>query len=949
MNDVGIAVTVTVGAMKPILENLAKHMVGDKYKRIKGLRKKVAFLTKELSDMNDLLKKMDTADKLDPQAKSWRKDILDMSYDIEDCIEIFMDSVGETEPGDNLGILHKTLGYLRTSKYRYHIGKQINEIMTRVIQTGQRRDRYRFDVNYSGTLSVVVDPRMPVINMDYSATLVGIDTQKEELIKLLMDEEQQLKVVSIVGFGGSGKTTLATKVYQEVGVQFNCKAFVSISQKPDVTRLLNSILAQLGLRPNPHVSDMDLINQIRQHLQDKRYFIILDDLWDIEPWKTITCAFAQNNKYSRLMITTQNEHVARTYSGNHQCIHNMQPLSEQNSRKLFLNRIFGSEDDCPPQFIEASYEILKKCAGLPLAIITVASILACQPTMEQWEKLRNSLANRFAENFAWEDMMSILNLSYISLPYHLKACFLYLGTYPEDHKISKVDLVRQWVAERFVDTSDDRQDKWDIAEKYFNELVNRSMIQPVYDEYNIEVSHFKVHDMILDLISLRCKEDNFVSSVHDSRAIAEPSKCKVRRLSVSLRGLENGTIPVAFSNGLSHVRSISMFGPSGWIPTLVDFKFLRVLFMESIWMDTSIDLTGICELSLLRYLKVSGTLVMLPSQIHRLQHLETLELPLLQSHVPLDIVELPHLSYLTLPEGTALPEGIGKVKSLRTLNWLCLLKSSSESIEGLGELTNLVELRICNSDCLPKTPRWIVALNSSLGKLSNLKVLSMYSFDAHFCADALSSWVSPPFSNLEELNLQAWTFSRVPRWVESLCKLRELGLGVKKILQEDVDMIGTRLPSLVLLRLRIPDFQTDRVVIAGSTGFRLLKFFGLDCDGMSWLTFEAGAMPKLSLLGLALDPDRWDVAAPAGLQHLCNLQEISVVMTGRSEEEQSRIALVKSVFQEAVDAHPNLPTLDYEEGWERDPELREDGTCVDNENEEENICEAEDISEEDDF
>ncbi|KAL6857111.1 hypothetical protein ACP4OV_018493 [Aristida adscensionis] len=81
-----------------------------------------------------------------------------------------------------------------------------------------------------------------------------------------------------------------------------------------------------------------------------------------------------------------------------------------------------------------------------------------------------------------------------------------------------------------------------------------------------------------------------------------------------------------------------------------------------------------------------------------------------------------------------------------------------------------------------------------------------------------------------------------------------LKLGVKKIVQEDVDMIGTRLPSLVRLCLRIPAFQADRVMIAGSTGFRLLKFFGLDCDGMSWLTFEAGAMPKLEELELWLDP-----------------------------------------------------------------------------------------------
>jgi hypothetical protein len=74
--------------------------------------------------------------------------------------------------------------------------------------------------------------------------------------------------------------------------------------------------------------------------------------------------------------------------------------------------------------------------------------------------------------------MRIIDFSYKNLPCHLKACFLYLGTYPEDHKIKRVDLVRQWVAEGFVSCSDG-QDVWDVAKRYFIELVNRSMIQLV--------------------------------------------------------------------------------------------------------------------------------------------------------------------------------------------------------------------------------------------------------------------------------------------------------------------------------------------------------------------------------------------------------------------------------------------------------------------------------------
>ena len=161
-----------------------------------------------------------------------------------------------------------------------------------------------------------------------------------------------------------------------------------------------------------------------------RYLIVVDDLWDVPSWNIIECAFPQNNEHSRVIITTRHGDVARTCSSDHGCIHNMMHLNEQDSRKLFFNRIFGSKDECPSHLTQVSCQILKKCGGLPLAIVTVASILACQPMRlkEQWEYIQSSLAtNKFARKSTLEELMHILELSYRSLPRHLKACFLYLG------------------------------------------------------------------------------------------------------------------------------------------------------------------------------------------------------------------------------------------------------------------------------------------------------------------------------------------------------------------------------------------------------------------------------------------------------------------------------------------------------------------------------------------
>ena len=266
-----IAVSVSMGVMKPLLDKLPTLM-GDQYKKLKGLWKVVSFLKRELSDMNTLLEMMDDADELNPQAKNWRKDIIEMSYNIEDYIDDFIVRVGEA--GDNVGALRKASHQLRTFKDRCRLANQLQEIKTLVIEASERRKRYMLDQCIPSTTRVAVDPRLSVLYQK-SESLVGIESQKDEIVRWVTDEEQQLKVMSIVGFGGLGKTTLGNEVYRETGNTFNCKAIVSVSQNLDIVKLLNSLMLQLGLQPYSHACvPQDLINNIIKHLKDKRYAIL---------------------------------------------------------------------------------------------------------------------------------------------------------------------------------------------------------------------------------------------------------------------------------------------------------------------------------------------------------------------------------------------------------------------------------------------------------------------------------------------------------------------------------------------------------------------------------------------------------------------------------------------------------------------------------------------------
>jgi hypothetical protein len=158
-----------------------------------------------------------------------------------------------------------------------------------------------------------------------------------------------------------------------------------------------------------------------------RYLIIIDDVWSKSAWEKVRCALPQNNHSSRILTTTRIESVAKSCcSDPDDRIYRIEPLNESDSKLLFFKRIFGDKEGCPPQLKEVSDQILKKCCGSPLAIISIASLLASKPVLlkEQWEKLLISIGSALEKNPDLEGLKQILSLSYYDLPYHLKNMFV---------------------------------------------------------------------------------------------------------------------------------------------------------------------------------------------------------------------------------------------------------------------------------------------------------------------------------------------------------------------------------------------------------------------------------------------------------------------------------------------------------------------------------------------
>lgn len=290
-----------------------------------------------------------------------------------------------------------------------------------------------------------------------------------------------------------------------------------------------------------------------------RYFIVIDDVWKEKDWTVVRRAFPDDNDNgSRIIATTRITGVANLCCSNSSGQpYQMAPLSDIDSRRLFFKRYFCSDDPYPCELEEVSTRILKKCGGLPLAIVTFASLLANKTyDKDEWERLQDfvGIGSSHENDGNLKGMKDILLLSYWDLPCHLKTCFLYLCVYPEDYKINCEELKWKWMAEGFLAPRWGRLDQ--VAENYFNELVNRNLIQPIVN-YDGSVKYCQVHDMVLDLIICLSDEDNFATILNGRICNSFPSK--IRRLSMhSSDGEHKGSLSAITQKKL-HVRSLTTF------------------------------------------------------------------------------------------------------------------------------------------------------------------------------------------------------------------------------------------------------------------------------------------------------------------------------------------------------------------------------------------------------
>ncbi|MCD7468345.1 hypothetical protein HAX54_006422 [Datura stramonium] len=666
-------------------------------------------------------------------------------------------------------------------------------------------------------------------SLNVENNMVGRDDQKKRLLAELIQYgglSGELKVIPIIGMGGIGKTTLAKEVYDDASIQshFDVRAWATVSSQYNFMQLLRSLLHFTKGDTSYIKEEADLADMLQKSLKNRRYLIVLDDMWSSKAWDDIRLCFPNEKGGSRILLTTRDNNVACHASEENFSLP-LGLMGPVESWSLFKSTASANEA-LPSEFETIGKQIVDKCHGLPLTIVVVAALLKSKRTIEDWKNVAKDIKS--ITNDPDKQCLNVLGLSYNHLTSDLKSCLLYFGIFPEDSEILVERLMGLWMAEGFLKLEKDLEEE---AEKCLQDLIDRCLV--LVSKKNLDetkIRSCKVHDLIYDLCLREAQRQflfirNGIVFYNPNPVPPEMRPCKQRTEDDDNFGYGAFLTPVhhRLIRGqtvgdknilLMQTRSIFSFSTYSTFPLnseLIHFNLLRVLDLSP--MKFNIFPPQILCLIWLRYLSLSiiAEEFDIPPEICRLWNLQTF------------IVK----GYLW--GSTIFPEQTWELMQLRylRLNRFCIPNPPSLSVdkERYFAISKVQTISGLSPGCCTK--------EVILG-IQNVKKLGIYGDEDEY----ENFQKSRLFDNICHLHqLETLNFQLVPWWASRnkispvtipSAKAFPTTLKKLKLLQthlrwEDLNIIG-QLPNLEALKLKYYACKGQHwyPVVGGFTQLKLL-------------------------------------------------------------------------------------------------------------------------------
>ncbi|XP_015889247.3 disease resistance protein RPS2 [Ziziphus jujuba] len=459
-----------------------------------------------------------------------------------------------------------------------------------------------------------------------SRPTVGLEAMLETVGRYL--EEDEVGIIGIYGMGGIGKTTLLMRINNGFLIRthhFDVVIWVSVSKDFIAEKIQQAIGERLGLNWEAAERQEQRASRIYRVLRRKKFLLLLDDIWEGLDFEKIGIPFPDKLNKCKVIFTTRSKDVCSDMDAD--CKLKVEFLEEKGSWLLFANKVGGKEFLESDSIRPHAQRIVKKCGGLPLALITVGRAMANKETEAEWRNAIEVLNKSPSELRGMDDVFNLLKFSYDNLENDaLKSCFLYCSLFPEDYSIEKEQLVEYWVGEGFLDSSYPR-DVHDRGHDVIGSLEIACLL-----ETGEQRTQVKMHDVVRSFALWIASDYGSETSkflVQASMGLVEAPRVEDWEKSERVSLLDNGitkllqipkcpilsTLLLQWNSGLSRISN-------GFFQFMPKLRVLDLSFTSLREIPESID-----RLVELHHLDLSGTkLVTLPKELGNLAKLKHLDL-----------------------------------------------------------------------------------------------------------------------------------------------------------------------------------------------------------------------------------------------------------------------------------------------------------------------------------
>ncbi|XP_071906978.1 putative disease resistance protein At4g10780 [Coffea arabica] len=307
--------------------------------------------------------------------------------------------------------------------------------------------------------------------------------------------------IGIYGMGGVGKTTLAKHTHNHLLERTQFKVYwITVSQEFSIKRLQDDIAKRLRLDLS-HEDDEDSRAAILSRALVKQSVLILDDVWQEISFEKIGIPLGANK--CRVILTTRSLVLCNRMSC--QRVFDAKTLATNEAWDLFKHTL-DTKTVLHEDVEEIAKSIVKRCAGLPLGIITVAGSLRGVNEICEWRNALEQLkACSVGHDEMERDVFPILEWSFNRLNKCERNCFLHCCLYPEDWKIKIKGLIDLFIWAELMSNRESWSKAFDEGQTILNKLIRVCLLEETKNFMGDDC--VKMHDLVRDM-ALRITHGN---------------------------------------------------------------------------------------------------------------------------------------------------------------------------------------------------------------------------------------------------------------------------------------------------------------------------------------------------------------------------------------------------------------------------------------------------------